>query len=424
MSATIFVQMAAYRDPELVPTLVSLLDNATAPERLHICVAWQHCDEASIDQFDSLRTRCRLTLLDIPYAESRGACWARHKIQQHYAGEAYTLQLDSHHRFAEGWDATCIAMLEGLRARGVAKPLLTAYLPSYDPSQDPAARAPDPWRLAFDRFIPEGAIFFRPEAMAGWQSMDAPEPARFYSAHFAFTIGEFALEVQHNPEFYFHGEEITITVRAFTHGYDLFHPHRHVAWHEYTRRGRAKHWDDHREWGRLNEATHDRCRRLLGMDAYRDRPDDVTAEQTGPYGLGQARSLEDYERFAGISFRRRAITQAVQDHRPPRHEDNAQLSREAFDASCVPVFRHCLDVGYDLVPHDDYDRWVVAFKSADDRELFRQDAEEAEIARMKADPDGYCKVWREFVTDERPARWLVWPHSRVHGWGHPIVRSL
>ncbi len=424
MPADIFVQMAAYRDPELIPTITDALNNAAHPERLHVCVAWQHGDEVSADIFASIRERCQLTVIDIPYQESKGACWARNQIQQRYAGEAYTLHLDSHHRFVPDWDTLCIEMLEGLRSSGVEKPLLTAYLPSYDPENDPAAREPDPWRLALDRFIPEGAIFFTPETIPDWQNRESPEPSRFFSAHFAFTLGTFVLEVPHNPEFYFHGEEITLAVRAFTHGYDLFHPHRLVAWHEYTRRGRVKHWDDHHSWGEANARTHDQCRQLFGMDEYRTRPEEVLAAQRAPYGLGSARTLEQYERFAGVCFRRRAVTQKVLDHLPPDVSDNLAISYDAFHDSCIPYFRHCLDVGYDAVPHDDYDHWIVAFKSDDDRELFRQDADEAEIAKMKADPDKYCKVWRQFITDELPTRWIIWPHSRAHGWGHPIARRI
>ncbi len=424
MPADIFVQIAAYRDPELVPTLVDALNKSSDSSRLHICVAWQHGDEETPDIFDSIRPRCTLTVIDIPFHESRGACWARNQIQQRYASEQYTLHLDSHHRFVPGWDQLCIEMLEQLQREGIEKPLLTAYLPSYAPWNDPAEREPDPWRLAFDRFIPEGAIFFTPEKMSAWQSMERPERARFFSAHFAFTLGDFVREVPHNPEFYFHGEEITLAVRAYTHGYDLFHPHRMVAWHEYTRRGRTKHWDDHTEWGRANDSTHDQCRRLFGMDEYRAQSQLVEDTQRAAYGLGRARTLQQYERFAGISFARRGVTQAVLDHLPPAPTDNVHRSDAEFEASLVPYFRHCLDVAYERVPHDDYDRWVVAFKSADDRELFRQDADAAEIALMKADPDKYCKIWRQFITDELPTRWIVWPHSRSQGWGHPIVGRI
>lgn len=425
MSQTIFIQMAAYRDPELIPTITDAIARAADPRRLHFCVAWQHGDELAREAFAPLESKARLTILDIPYADSQGACWARHRIQQEYDGEDFTLHLDSHHRFVDGWDRVCIEMLEGLQASGVAKPLLTAYLPSFDPQDDPAARQPDPWHLTFDRFIPEGPIFFRPAAIPGWQDLQAPTRSRFFSAHFAFTLGAFARDVQHNPEFYFHGEEITLAVRAFTHGYDLFHPHRLVAWHEYTRRGRTKHWDDHAStWGARNVSTHVQCRRLFGMDEFRDDPAAVAEEQRGPYGFGRVRSLEDYERYAGISFGRRAITDAVLHSREPSPDDNREPSYDAFVATTIPRFKHCIDVGYDRVPLDDYDYWVVSFKDARGEELFRQDVLPDEIAQMRADPDGYCKIWREFNTDEQPRTWVVWPHSASQGWCAPSVGQI
>lgn len=424
MSQTIFIQMAAYRDPELIPTLTDAIAQAADPSRLHFCIAWQHGDELRREAFHPLESRARFTILDIPFGESLGACWARHAIQQEYDGEDFTLQLDSHHRFVKGWDRVCIEMLEGLQAAGVPKPLLTAYLPSFDPQDDPAARIREPWHLTFDRFIPEGPIFFRPATIPAWQDRTAPTRSRFFSAHFAFTLGAFAREVQHNPEFYFHGEEITLAVRAFTHGYDLFHPYRLVAWHEYTRRGRTKHWDDHSSWGARNHSTHVQVRRLFGMDEFRDDAAAALEEQRGPFGLGHARSLEDYERYAGISFRRRAVTPAVLESVEPTPDDNRGMPYAEFTAQTIPRFKHCIDVGYDRVPLDDYDFWVVSFKDAEGEELFRQDTTPAEIAQMRADPDGYCKIWREFVTDRLPRTWIVWPHSPSQGWCSPIVGTL
>lgn len=421
----IFIQIASYRDPQLRPTLLDALQQAAHPGRLHFCVAWQHGEEERREEvFAGIEGPARLTILDIPHEESLGACWARHRIQQEYSGEAYTLQLDSHHRFVEGWDEVLVTMLEGLRSGGCEKPLLTAYLPSFDPESDPAARVMEPWRMEFDRFIPEGAIFFRPAALPGSEHRSEPPRARFYSAHFAFTLGEFARDVQHDPGYYFHGEEISLAVRAFTHGYDLFHPHRLVAWHEYTRKGRAKHWDDHGDWGEANNRSHDSNRKLFGMDEYADRPDEVLAAQDGPFGLGGERRLEEYERYAGICFRTRSITQGVLDGAEPTFDFDRDLSYEDFVASCLPRFRHCIDIRFEQVPLDDYDFWCVAFKDEKDQEIFRQDADEAEIARLIADPDGYCKIWREFDTTVRPRRWVIWPHSRSHGWCEPISGAL
>ena len=48
----IFVQIASYRDPELIPTLEDLLDKSDTPENLRICIAWQHSEEDEWDNLD------------------------------------------------------------------------------------------------------------------------------------------------------------------------------------------------------------------------------------------------------------------------------------------------------------------------------------------------------------------------------------
>jgi hypothetical protein len=133
-----------------------------------------------------------------------------------------------------------------------------------------------------------------------WEERKYPVPARFYSAHFCFTLGLFCEEVQHDPHLYFHGEEISIAVRAFTHGYDLFHPHRVVAWHEYTRKNRIKHWEENPAWQIRDLESKTRYQTLLGVDG-------VPRVHLGKYGLGKARTLWDYEAYAGVSFAYRDV---------------------------------------------------------------------------------------------------------------------
>ena len=38
---TIFVQIASYRDPQLLPTLKDMLDKAKYPDNLRIGISWQ-----------------------------------------------------------------------------------------------------------------------------------------------------------------------------------------------------------------------------------------------------------------------------------------------------------------------------------------------------------------------------------------------
>jgi len=392
----IFVQIASYRDPQLVPTIKNMIENAKKPKNLVIGICRQYHPEDGFDSLDEFKGDKRFRVVDVLYSDSKGVCWARNQVQQLYGGEEYTLQIDSHMRFEKDWDDTLIKMVKQLQKKGFEKPLLTGYVSSFNPDNDPAERIQEPWRMVFDRFIPEGAVFFLPETIPGWEQLKEPVTARFYSAHFAFTLGQFTEEVQHDPEFYFHGEEISIAARAYTHGYDLFHPHKVVVWHEYTRKGRTKQWDDDKDWGTKNTYSHLKNRQLFGMDG-----EEVTLD-FGKYGFGTKRTLKDYEIYSGQIFE----------------------TEEEWENSFASIFKHCIDIGYDSVPEDDYDFWVVAFHDENDETIYRQDADKGEIARMKNDPDGYCKVWREFQTAHKPTHWVVWPYSKSKGWCDRLTGNL
>jgi hypothetical protein len=413
----IFIQIASYRDPQLVPTIKDMLANAKKPKNLVFSIARQFHEDDGFDNLDEWRKDKRFKILDIPYTESKGVCWARNLTQQLYDGETYTLQIDSHMRTVKDWDEILIKMVKGLQKDGYPKPLLTGYVPSFDPDNDPAGRAQEPWRMVFDRFIPEGAVFFLPETIPGWQNVKKPVTSRFYSAHFCFTLGEFSKEVQHNPNYYFHGEEISIAARAYTWGYDLFHPHIPVFYHEYTRKGRTKQWDDDKDWGHRNNVSHLTNRKLFGMDGETQEGHD------GPYGFGTVRTLREYEIYSGLLFSDRSIQQWTIDKNYPPNPYNFE-TEEDWKKSFAKIFKHCIDIGYTQVPEKDYDFWVVAFHNDKDETLYRKDADKYEIESMMRDPDGYCKVWREFQTTHIPTDWVVWPHSESKGWCDRISGQL
>ena len=415
---TIFIQIASYRDPQLLPTIKSILENAKYPKNLRFGICRQYHPEDGFDSLDEYKDDNRFRVIDVLYSESKGVCWARNQVQQLYKNEKYTLQIDSHMRFEKNWDDILIKMLKGLQKDGYNKPLLTGYVSSFDPDNDPEGRVTEPWRMVFDRFIPEGAVFFLPEVIPDWKKLKSPVPARFYSAHFCFTLGEFSKEVQHDPEFYFHGEEISIAVRAYTHGYDLFHPHKVVVWHEYTRKNRTKQWDDDKDWVNKNNRAHLKNRKLFSIDDEVFNPNDF-----GIYGFGTERSLKDYESYAGIRFSVRGVQQFTLDKKYPPNP-NYYETEEEWEKSFSSIFKHCIDIGHNLVPENDYDFWVVAFHDENDETIFRQDADIHEIHRMKQDPEGYCKIWREFQTIKKPKYWVVWPHSNSKGWCDRIRGDL
>ena len=412
----IFIQIASYRDPELLNTLHDCINKSDNPDNLVFSIAWQHSKEDEWDNLDEFKDDPRFKIMDIDYAESKGACWARNTLQQQYDGEQYTLQLDSHHRFIEGWDTELINMLESLREKGHDKPLLTSYISSYNPENDPEGRVQVPWLMNFDRFIPEGAVFFLPATIPGWQDMTEPIPARFYSAHFAFSVGSFVEEVPHDPLYYFHGEEISIAVRAFTHGYDLFHPHKIIAWHEYTRKGRTKQWDDDKSWHLKNTDSHLRNRKLFEMDGLEKDID------FGIYDFGTVRTLEDYERYSGLCFKKRAVQKYTKDN---NFAPNPPLYGEEFEKSFMSIFKHCIDLDKNrLNKNEDYDFFAVIFENDAGVQIHRKDAVDSEIRGFLTTADDYIKIWREFNVEERPTKWIVWPHSKTNGWLDKIEGRL
>ncbi|HEY2019785.1 GlcNAc-transferase family protein [Paraburkholderia sp.] len=350
---SIFVQIASYRDPQLIPTLLDLINKAKKPDSLRIAICWQHAPDETLGEFwrqgfGKWRTEesndwpiqhvnyrgAKVELIDVPHMMTQGACWARNTLQQRYGGERYTLQLDSHHRFVEGWDRLVIDMLESLRGES-PKPLLTAYLPSFDPTNDADLRG-NPQFLCFERFGTEGVVTFRGKILP---TADTPVRARFYSGHFTFADGHFAEAVQHDPDYFFLGEEISIAVRAFTHGYDLYHPHCPIAWHEYTREHRVKMWDDHTDqakqrgeidehWGERSARAYQRNRALLGVDG-----EPYTQQDFGKYGRGTARTLTEYETYAGISFSCRGVHEATLNHEPPPRPGAPRPDEASWKAS-------------------------------------------------------------------------------------------
>ena len=404
----IFIQIASYRDNQLLLTIKDCIKNAYRPENLIFCIAWQHSIEDEWDTLDEYKNDARFRIIDIDCKDSKGVCWARNQIQQEYDNEEYTLQLDSHHRFVPNWDTELITMLKDLQSKGYPKPMITTYLPSFNPENDPKDRVMVPWKLNFDRFIPEGCIFFLPAKIENHEALTSPIPSRFYSAHFCFTLGIFCKEVQHDPELYFHGEEITITVRAFTHGYDLFNPHKLIAWHEYTRKYRKKHWDDHTEWNKRNTASHLRLRKLFGIDGI------INDIDFGKYGFGNVRSLHNYEKFAGIYFKTRGVQQYTLDNKlapNPHIEDEIE-----YQKSFVNIFKHCIDIHSSCLPYNDYKFWAVIFEDEEKKSLFRQDLSADDLKTLKDEADNFYKIWRTFNYTRRPYKYIVWPFSEKHGW--------
>jgi hypothetical protein len=301
----IFVQIASYRDPELLPTIRDCISKSKYPENLTFGICWQRDEMESLEEFTE---DPRFSVIDIHWSKSKGLCWARSEIQKLYKGEEYTLQLDSHHRFIENWDEELINMMNTVESK---KPIITSYAGMYRPSDNKLLNI-EPYIMVASNFTESGTILFRPSAIENWESLEKPIPARFVSGHFFFTIGKHCEEYKYDPNIYFAGDEISLSIRSYTLGYDLFHPHKTIVWHEYTREGRTKHWTDFNQdnktkgvvdknWWEMDLESKKRLRHMLQEE---DNNIDLDI-----YGLGNVRTHKDYEDYAGINFKNRKLHQ-------------------------------------------------------------------------------------------------------------------
>ena len=417
---TIFVHLPAYRDPELVPTIKNALQNAKYPKRIHFGICRQFCETDEFDNLDEFRKDSRFHIMDVPYKEAKGLPWARAQINEKLlTNQDYILQLDSHHRFEKNWDATLIEMHSGLEADGY-KPILAAYLPLYDPFNDPGGRTMEPWQQTFACFYPHGTIFIRPGLLTGWQDMTKPPMSRFLSGHFCFARSEWAKEIRHDPDIYFSGEELNLTVRSYTHGYDLFHPHKLVIWHSTMREERAGmlKWDDDAklgvDWWNKQEYARKKIRVLLGSE------EDPNIDLTG-YDLGTVRSLRDYEKYAGFNFKTKSVQKYTLDNNYPPNpliEDD-----ELWEQSFMKSFYHLVTVHKHDFPGTDYKHILIAFDDENGNSINSKyiDGQQLEDFMNKGQQIHYEEF---FLTDKDPKRVVFWAYSEERGWCERIEHKI
>lgn len=396
----IFIQIASYRDPQLLPTVKDCILNAEHPENLVFAIAWQHNLEDEWDNLDEYTNDNRFKIINILSTETKGACWARNKIQQLYNNEKYTLQLDSHHRFVKNWDTISINMIQNLQEKGYEKPLLTSYVPSFNPENDPNDRVMVPWKMNFDKFAENKIVLFLPSAFSeSEKNTNEPLPAKFYSAHFCFTLGIFALEVQHDPNLYFIGEEINIAIRAYTFGYSMFHPNCLIAWHEYTRKGRVKHWDDDSEWYKIDKASKEHFNDLLTKFI---NGEGISVLKGGeePYGLGIDKSFKEYELMSGVDFKN-LKNNYCEDKQQKIHNYTLELSK------CVVEDK---DIRYN------YEFIAIIIQGINNEDIYRVDLLKDDIYKSQINVS--------FNSSIEPYKWLYYPYDKINGWIYDKIETI
>ena len=140
---------------------------------------------------------------------------------------------------------------------------------------------------------------------------DRPIPGAFIAGGFLFSPGSIVSDVPYDPDLYFYGEEIAMSARLWTSGFNIYAPNRLLLFHLYKtehtdQEHAATHWGDHSNWHDYNLHALKRVHTLLG--SLNNAPASIRClnDELGelkPFGLGRKRSLHMYQQWAGIDFK-------------------------------------------------------------------------------------------------------------------------
>lgn len=406
MIENIFIQIASYRDPELVPTIENILQKAKYPDKLTFGICRQYSNDDVWDNIDKFRDDNRFKIVDINYKNSKGACWARSETQKLWDDEKFTLQIDSHHRFVQDWDELTLNIWKSLNDENA---ILTGYPPNYSPDL-----AEENWdynpQICNVYAFNNNAVSARPKTIPEWESRTTPFKALHISAGFIFGPGEINKKIPYDPNLYFLGEESNLTLRYYTHGYNLYHPHKLILHHYYTRKDNIKHWDDHKNWGELSINAEKRLNWLL-----------QNKNNTSHYSLGTVRTLDDFKNYSGIDY----VNKILHDDTIDGKEPPCSNSERGWDQQ-VKEFNKIITWEYDNIPKCDDPRfWGIFVCDQNKKALFRIDIENSKIPEIILGKINYLHVTFQYKEKyETPTHILIWPYSESQKWIDSVYLPL
>jgi hypothetical protein len=287
---SVFLSLAAFREHLLKDTLVYAFSNAKHPESLFVGAVVQNCfgkvlDDMTIDttglpcktgmqvvgkneqgkdqtkvsdappdvngiadfcampEYAKYCTNGQVRALYVHESESQGPAMARYYASKLWGGETYFVQVDSHLQFAEHWDAKYIA--ESLATRNYPKSVLSSYPPGFanGVSESNGARL-----CSCETKKEDPNPIIRINVGVGYHGNE-PRPTQipFIAAGFFFAHASFLTEIPFDPliPWCFMGEEIALSMRAWTHGWDIYAPRKNLIAHQYRpgRMGLPKFWE-------------------------------------------------------------------------------------------------------------------------------------------------------------------------------------
>jgi len=233
----IFISIACYRDPEVVPTVRDAYEKARDGKRLVFGIYAQMGDGDMGLNFDFIKNQNQVRLMVKPHNKARGPAYARYIIYNKlYRNELYYLQIDSHTRFVENWDDELVGMLGKLKANSV----ISSYPMGYKMGREDLPRR-DGVNVLKLKKIRSGV----PVLTSYVGRLERPRRNYFWAAGYSFCYGAIFKIVPFDPHLknIFWGEEFLMSLRFYTHNIKIYTPHKNVVFTLWSRNYRHTFWE-------------------------------------------------------------------------------------------------------------------------------------------------------------------------------------
>lgn len=285
---TIFISIASYRDTELIPTIQDCIQNASMKDHIIFGICIQDTEE-NLSSFPFKGPTFKVW--KVHYTKSKGVSWARKLIQDKlYGNEKYYLQIDSHTRFIKNWDQEIINMLDKCPSK---KPIISTYPNSYCLNDDNKKYLKDiiPNRITINKFNEDNCTLNVRATILN----NILTKSLWIAGGFIFTYGYWNTEIRYNESIYFKGEEDNLTIKSYTHGWDIFCPNKSIIFHLYhehyeksksSKDIKVLHWQDHKNY-------------TINCDLIKNLYDGIN--------IGDKRTIQQFEKDFGIDFKTKKI---------------------------------------------------------------------------------------------------------------------
>ncbi|KAL9180392.1 hypothetical protein ACHAXT_008362 [Thalassiosira profunda] len=348
---SIFMSLGAYRDHLLGETLKQSFKNALHPDKLFVGAVVQNCfggddivatcrtgvevkgknergnpltqvsdrppDVNGIEQFcgdpDYVKycDSGQIRVLYVNETESNGPTTARYFASKLWGGETYFMQSDAHLRFAPEWDRRYIEEVKATKS--YPKAVLSSYPPGFSEADPPYKGGSKGTRLCTCTFS-DSDVEHKIIRINTGNSCQKEQPTQiaYIAAGFFFARAEFLIDVPFDPflPWCFMGEEIALSLRAWTHGWDIYAPRKNWITHQYRpgRMGLPKFWENTgRVFGRpgpgfntqLQTISIQRIKHMVGYkesgtEALEADGTEVVLTDFEHYSYGETRTMKEF----------------------------------------------------------------------------------------------------------------------------------